>query len=155
MKNNYQEKIKKIVFLITIIPYVVFLLLGIYNCINSSLENKYLDLYALIEPLDQFWFDIITDFNIFFICLIIFCVGYPIYYLLDKYNKKKIKEKDNIVQSKLSKSFILYIISFIPYFFLIYSCIFGIDFGFFGNTSTYYGFEALFIAGIAGCVIPI
>lgn len=155
MKNNYQEKIKKIVFLITIIPYVVFLSLGIYNCINSSLENKYLDLYALIEPLEQFWFDIITDFNIFFICLIIFVVGYPIYYLLDKSNKKKNKEKDNIVQSKLSKSFLLYIISFIPYFFLIYSCIFGIDFGFFGNTSTYYGFEALFIAGIVGCVIPI
>jgi len=159
MENNYQEKewldVKKIFLFITIIPYIIFLLLGIYNCINSSFENKYLDLYALIEPLDHFWFEVITDFNIFFICLTVFCVGYPIYYLLDKSNKKKLKKTDNNIQAKVSKSFILYIISFIPYLFLIYSCIFGIDFGFFGNTSTYYGFEALFITVIAGCIVPV
>ncbi len=159
MVNNCHEKrgldVKKIFLLITIIPYIIFLLLGIYNCINSSFENKYLDLYALIEPLDYFWFDIMTDFNIFFICLIVFCIGYPIYYILDKSNKKKFKGTNSNTKTKISKSFILYIISFIPYLFLIYSCIFGIDFGFFGNTSTYYGFEALFIAVIAGCIVPI
>ena len=51
--------------------------------------------------------------------------------------------------------FVLYITSFIPYLFLVYSCIFGIEFGFFSNVSTYYGFEALLIAGIAGCLIPV
>lgn len=158
MGNNCQEKnrleVKNIFLLITIIPYIIFLLLGIYNCVNSSFENKFLDIYALIEPLDNFWFEVITDFNIFFICLIAFCVGYPIYYILDKSNKKKFKETANNTQAKVSKSFILYFISFIPYLFLIYSCIFGIDFGFF-NTSTYYGFEALFIAVIKGCIVPV
>ena len=54
MEKNFSRKkvicIKKIFLFITIIPYIIFLLLGIYNCINSSFESKYLDLYALIEP---------------------------------------------------------------------------------------------------------
>lgn len=158
MENNYPDKkidIKKIFFFITIIPYIIFLLLGIYNFINSSFENKSLDLYALIEPLSNFWFDILIDFNIFLLCLIVFCIIYPIYYLLDISDKNKYKEITNNIQSKVSKTFVLYIISFIPYLFLVYSCIFGIDFGIFMNTSTYYGFEALLIAIINGSVIPV
>ena len=69
-------------------------------------------------------------------------------------------KKNNVLEThfeinKPNKLFVLYMISFIPYLYLIYSCIFGIQFGFFFNTSTYYGFEAIILALLSGSIIPI
>lgn len=58
-------------------------------------------------------------------------------------------------QTMNNKSFIIYLISFIPYLFLISSSIFGIDFCFLDSYFTLYGFDALFIAFLIGCLVPI
>ena len=145
---------KKLLFFISLLPYAIFAALGILNCIYSTIVHKYLDLYALIEPAVNFWLEVIVYFNILSIFLIAFCVGYPAFYLLDQSEKKKVQGMDNYKKT-VNISFILYILSFIPYLVLIHSCIFGVDFGFWNNISTYYGFEALFIAVVGGCLIPI
>ena len=95
--------------------------MGIFNLCHSSIEKGYLDLYALIEPLDHIWFEMITDLNIVFIILIIFCVGYPIYYLLDRSSKRKDNALENNVETKKTNIlFVLYMVSFLPYLFLVY-----------------------------------
>ena len=67
--------------------------------------------------------------------------------------KKEIEYGD---KTKINKSLILYVISFIPYLFIIYSCFFGIDFSFLGSTSREYGVSALIAIFIINCgVCPI
>ncbi len=156
MEKNSKRKIKTILLLLSIFPYLIFLVMGIFNLCYDSINNGYLDLYALFEPLTNVWHEIIGNLNIIFIILAIFCVGYPIYYLLDKSSKKK----DNTLEAspkpkKINKLFVLYIISFLPYLYLIYSCIFGIELGFFSSTSTYYGFTAIIIAFVSLSIVPI
>ena len=144
-----KKKVKDGLFMLSLIPYIIFLILGIINCIQYSIEFKHLDLYELIAPISDFWFDTIIEFNFMYFGLILFFVGYPIFYFIDLSNHKKINK-----QKKINKSLILYILSFIPYLFLTYTCIFGIEFGFF-DTDMYYGFEALTIALMIGILIPI
>lgn len=156
MEKALKINIKKILLLLSLLPYLIFLVTGIFNIYQTSIDKGYLDLYAFIEPLGNFWIEIITNLNVVLIFLTIFCIGYPIYYLLDRHTMKK----NNVLeaQSKVNKPnklFVLYMISFIPYLYLIYSCIFGIQFGFFFNTSTYYGFEAIILALLSGSIIPI
>lgn len=91
--------------------------MGIFNLCQDIVETGHLDLYCLVEPFTNFWIEIILDLNIFHIILAIFCIGYPIYYLLDKPSKKK--EKILKINSKIKKNdklFVLYMISFLPYF---------------------------------------
>lgn len=144
-----KDKLKKGLFILALIPYIIFLILGVINCIKYTIDNQVLDLYELIAPLSDFWFDTIVEFNFMYVILIIFCVGYPIFYFIDLSNQKRINKP-----KKINKSLVLYILSFIPYLFLTYTCIFGIEFGFF-DTDMYYGFDALLIALIAGTIIPI
>lgn len=146
-----KDKLKKGLFILALIPYIIFLILGVINCIKYTIDNQVLDLYELIAPLSDFWFDTIIEFNFIYVILIIFCVGYPIFYLVDKSHQKQEKLEKT---KKFDKYLLLYILSFIPYLFLTYTCIFGIEFGFF-TTDMYYGFDALLIALIAGTIIPI
>ena len=100
----------------------------------------------MIEPVVDTW----CRFNILFICLTIFCVGYPIFYLLDRSNKNKTTNNKAV-----DKSFILFVLSFIPYLFLIYSCIFGIKFSLFSYKPIEYGFMAILAALFLGSIIPV
>lgn len=156
MEKTLKINIKKILLLLSLFLYLIFLVTGIFNTYQTSIDNRHLDLYAFIEPLGNFWIEIIDNLNIILIFLTIFGLGYPIYYLLDKHMLKK----NNILetQPQINKSntlFTLYMVSFIPYLYLIYSCIFGIKFGFFFSTSTYYGFKAIILALLSGSIIPI
>ncbi len=156
MDNTIKFKIKKILLFLSILPYLILLVMGIFNLCQDIVETGHLDLYCLVEPLANFWFEIIIDLNIFYIFLIIFCIVYPIYYLLDKPSKKKDKELK--VPPKIKKNdklFVLYMISLLPYLLLIYFSIFGIEISFFDDTTIYYGFEAILIVLLVGSIIPI
>ncbi len=145
---------RKLLFFISLLPCAILTELGILNCVYSTMVYKYLDLYDLIEPAVDFWFEVIVYFNILSIFVVAFCVGYPIFYLMDQFEKKKVQGIDDHKKT-VNISFLLYLLTFVPYLFLIHACIFGVDFGFWNNISTYYGFEALFIAAVGGCLIPI
>ena len=151
------QKLKKIFFGISLIPYFIFFLLGFVNCIIESIQSSYLDLYAFIHPIADFWIDVILfSKNIFSILFIFFFIGYPIYYLIDIYSQKKYNFQDvSIENNKKSISYIIYLLSFIPYLYLIYVCIFGIEFGIFTTGSTYYGFKAIILAFCLFSIIPI
>ena len=41
-----KSKIKKILLLLSILPYLIFLVMGIFNLCHSSIEKGYLDLNA-------------------------------------------------------------------------------------------------------------
>jgi len=148
--------------------------MGIINTIQAS----HPDLYNLVEPFSDFW-DEVLGANIFCIALAVFCVGYPIYYLLDQSNQK-IKQKANSQQettssrpqhstnaklkpststrpqTKLNKAlFVVYFISFIPYLFIVYSVTFGLEFCIFSNCSISYGFEGAILALIVGTILPV
>lgn len=58
--------------------------------------------------------------------------------------------------SKRSKIwFGIFLFSFLPYFYLTYVSIFGIEFSWFFSTELHYGHEAVLIALFFGCVIPV
>lgn len=145
------EKLKKltlkdILFLISLIPYIIFLILGFIRCITNTIEYKFLDLFGFVEPILEFNynFGIISIFILF----IPFC--YIMFYVIDKNRYKE----DNINRVRRgNKLLLVYFLSFIPYLYLIYSCIFGIEFGLMGSSYTYYGFDAIVIAFMYGCVI--
>lgn len=139
MKNK-----KKILLVLSLLPYLIFLVMGIFNlCIEETLS-----LHILIEPFIDFWFSIVTKLNILLIILSMLCVGYQIYYVIDKLSKKKSDKLENY-------KFIIYIISFIPYLSLIYYGIMGIDTGLFYNTKILYGFKAIMYVFLMGCLMPI
>ncbi|MBQ8281084.1 MAG: hypothetical protein IJZ25_01610, partial [Lachnospiraceae bacterium] len=141
-RNEITVSVKDILLAIALIPYAIFLVLGVSGCIQSSIEYEHLDLCALFDPIVDFWFDEVIEGNILFICLAVFCVGYPCFYFLDKADEKRRPEKKK-GKFKIEKSFVVFILSFIPYLFLVWSCIFGIELGFFYSVSMYYGFEAI------------
>lgn len=117
-----------------------------------------------MSPVDDFWLDYFySNFNIFYLCLAVFCVGYPIYYLIDykdnsETNKNFVDDKNDLIiyetRKKVDILFILYLISFIPYFALIYFSIFGIRFCLFA-CSIVYGFDAVIAVLIYGSIIPV
>lgn len=133
MKKELKTNKKKVLLLLSIIPYIIFLATGIFNVIETGDFN----LLNLIEPLGVFLMsNILEDGNIIVILLVIFCIGYPINYLLDKPSKRKnkvLKKKSETIKNKVSKKknetkkynvsnklFTLYMISFIPYLFLLF-----------------------------------
>lgn len=139
MKNK-----KKILLVLSLLPYLIFLIKGIFNiCIEGTLN-----LYTLIEPFVDFWFSIVTKLNILLIILSMLCVGYQIYYVIDKLSKKKSDKLENY-------KFIIYIINFIPYLSLVYYGIMGIDIGFFYNIEMVYGFKAIMYVFLMGCLMPV
>ncbi len=128
------KNIKKGLFLISLIP-----LLGIIiGFITSIIEYGFLDSGEFVSPISlENWFII---FNLSFLCF-----GYPIYYLSEKFS---IKKND--------KLYYIYLFSFLPYLFLIYPSIVGIDFfGSLFHSSTYYGFHAILISLIICSISPI
>ena len=109
MEKALKINIKKILLLLSLLPYLIFLVTGIFNIYQTSIDKGYLDLYAFIEPLGNFWIEIITSLNVVLIFLTIFCIGYPIYYLLDRHTMKK----NNVLEThfeinKPNKLFVLY-----------------------------------------------
>lgn len=146
---------KKILFIISLVPYVVFGVWGMINCVICSVDRRYLDLYALIEPVADFWVDTIIDLNPFFIALLLFAIAYPIYYLLDIGGKRKRFPEKMSNKLKIDKLFVLYLVSYIPYLYIVWCTIFGVEFGFFYNSSIYYGFGAMALAFMIGSVIAV
>lgn len=147
--------IKKILLIITLIPYFIFLIRGIFSFGYNVIEKGLFKFHLLFEPLINFWIELITEMNIILIILTVFCIGYPIYYWLESSKKNKKNAEKEVEDKQNKKLFTMFLISFIPYLFIVYSCIFGIEFGFFSNVSTYYGLEAIFLALIIGCLIPV
>ncbi len=158
METNAKDKksmIKKILFYLSLVSYGVFLVWGVINHILDGRETGYWDAFELIQPLADFWFDtVIVSLNPFAIALCLFSLGYPMYYFLDKVGGKKKDKEEDVSEGKAGKSFILYLVSFVPYLYLVWSVIFGIDFGFF-YSSMYYGFEAFVIALALGSIIAV
>lgn len=155
MEEKKQCNRKKILFMIALIPYAVFGVWGLINCVICSVDKKCLDLYAFIEPVADFWVDTIIDLNPFFMAVIIFAIGYPIYYLLDIAAKSKGTVIKAPGKDKVDILFLLYLFSFIPYLYLVWSGIFGIEFGFFYSSSTYYGFRAIALSFMMGSIIAV
>ncbi len=154
-ETNSKDKnsiMKTVLFYLSLVPYGVFFVWGVIRFFMEGVKRGNWDLYEFIQPLADLWPDIIM--NPFGIAACVFALGYPIYYFLDKTGKRKKLQGDDKAEGKAEKSFVLYIVSFIPYLFLVWSVIFGIDFGFF-YSATYYGFEALVIALAVGSLIPV
>ena len=154
MKKSNKYIIKKIFLFLSLFPYFCFIYIGISNFATSLVHDGYFNLYFLIKPIIDFWFEIISDTNIILMLFTFFCVAYPISYLIDENRKKrKIKNRNDKV-NKCNILFTLFIMSFIPYLYLVYSCIFGIE-GLFFNNSIYYGFSAIYQAFLIFSLIPI
>lgn len=150
-------KIKTILFYISVCPYLVFLILGVVSCVGYAIDKGYVDLYYVISPLSDFFLNAIFENEIPALFLIIFCIAYPIYYLIDKSTNKQLLHKEAQYTSdtkKLDKLFILYILSFVLYFWYAYSCIVGMDVGIF-NTHYAYGFDVLTMCLFVTTFIPI
>lgn len=153
--NDKKSTVKKFLLCLSLVPYGVFLVWGVIHFILDSRETGYWDAFELIQPLADFWLDtVILDVNPLGIALCLFSLGYPMYYFLDKVGSKKKGKTDDESGDKVGKSFILYLVSFVPYLYLVWSVIFGIDFGFF-YSSMHYGFEAFVIALALGSVIAV
>ncbi|MBQ8549296.1 MAG: hypothetical protein IJ427_12425 [Lachnospiraceae bacterium] len=153
--NDKKSVVKKVLFYLSLVPYVVFLVWGVVNHILDGRETGYWDAFELIQPLADFWFDtVIVELNPLGIVLCLFSLGYPMYYFLDKAGSKKKDKTEDASEGKVGKSFILYLVSFVPYLYLVWSVIFGIDFGFF-DSFMYYGFEAFVIALGLGSILGI
>lgn len=156
METTTKEKsIKKILFYVSLIPYAVLLIWGIINCVIYSIKEHELDLYIIIEPALNFWLEAIVEVNILYIGIIVFALGYPIFYWLDKGDKKKEVPAEAHKETKAGILFVLYVISFVPYLFLVWFGIFGIEFGFFSDYSMYYGFEAIALVFALGSIIAV
>lgn len=148
MKDKEIIIIKRIFFILSIIPYIIFLLCGIAVCINYGR----LDIELIFTPMIEFSAKaIIIDKNIIYITLALFSVVYPIYYFLDKSNKKV--EKSN---KKFKISRIILYLTFIPYLFLIYFAIFGYEYStaFMGPIEKHYGIEAIATILITYSILP-
>lgn len=143
------SKMKDLLFYVSCTPYIIFFILGFIRCITNTIKYKYLDLFSFVEP--------VLDFNLSFglisVFILIIPLCYIVFYVIDKYKyNNKEKNKGNRI-NKSNILLIVYFISFIPYLYLLYSCIFGINFGFTLESNTYYGFSAIIIAFILGCII--
>lgn len=158
MEANEKDKtsmVKKVLFYFSLVPYGVFFVWGVIHFVLDGRETGYWDSFELVQPLADFWFDtVIVELNPFGIALCLFSLGYPMYYFLDKAGNKKKGKADDASKDKVGKSFILYLVSFVPYLFLVWSVIFGIDFGFF-DSFMYYGFEAFVIALGLGSILAV
>lgn len=156
--------------------YAIFI--GLRNGITTSIRRGQLDLYSFVHPIGDIWFDAIGRNVLLAFLLIVFAL-YPIYYFIDKRSKKKAakeklksetKETDNplndedstdrsksednetelIDERKRKKRFIWFSLSFIPYLFILWSGIFGIDF--WGDK---YGFPAMIIVAGLLSLVPV
>ena len=149
--NDKKSVVKKVLFYLSLVPYVVFLVWGVIHFVLDGRETGYWDAFELIQPLADFWFDtVIVGLNPFAIALCLFSIGYPMYYFFDKVGCGKKVQAENEAEGKVGKSFVLYIISFVPYLYLVWSVIFGIDF-----LGMSFGFEAFVIALAIGSVIAV
>lgn len=109
-----KEKIKKVLFYIAILLNV-FVLIETYK----NLVDYQRDLLGAIGEAFAYM-NIILPFSTFYI------ICYPIYYL---FNKRKTKQTKSY--------FTVYLLSFLPYLFLIYVYFFGVDLGYSLSMPTY------------------
>lgn len=153
--NDKKSVVKKVLFYLSLVPYAVFFVWGVIQFVLDGRETGYWDAFELIQPLADFWFDtVIVELNPLGIALCLFSLGYLMYYFFDKAGSKKKGKADDESEEKPGKSFILYLVSFVPYLYLVWSVIFGIDFGFF-DSFMYYGFEAFVIALALGSILAV
>lgn len=148
--------IKNILLGLSLTLYAVFLVWGIINCIVHTIKSKCLDLFTILEPVVAFWEKVWFEFDIWCVLISLFAIVYPIYYLIDRVTRKSENQPADVVENKkVSKLFILFLLSFLPYLLMGYFSIFGMDFGLFSNTYMIYGFDALIIVLITCSVLPI
>lgn len=175
-ENGSTLKIILLVLSLLLWGYAIFI--GLRNGISTSIRREVLDLYSFVHPIGDIWFDAIGR-NVLLAFLLIVFAAYPIYYFIDKRSKKKAakeklksetKETDNplndedstdrsksednetelIDERKRKKRFIWFALSFIPYLFILWSGIFGIDF--WGDK---YGFPAMIIVAGLLSLVPV
>lgn len=158
MKN---KNIKKALFYITLIPYIILLFMCVYCAIIGygwDLGKKAYGVIAIGNFLSYVYSDLILgalfSYPIITLCISILWIGYQIYYFISyKRNKNEksvsFKEDDNYSKKSINFKKILFficIICWIMYFaFGIFSFFFGVSAGgIFGTEmETIYGIEAL------------
>lgn len=161
-----KKVMKKILLGLSFIPYIIALICGILNCIAESKAHPnfdfYFDPFDLMIPLGEFYTEKIQTFDIPYILIFLFAIGYPLYFVVDliiEKRKNKIAITSKYIYSnklytqnecKVGKSFIFFIATFLPYLWMTYGAIFGIQF-----FTMVYGMDAVFIIGIVGIVFPI
>lgn len=153
--------IKTVILWISLIPYIVFLVWGLILCIKGIVTDwhGYLDLYPIVVPIGDFWFDCVIMGNILAIALAIFSVGYPIYYIIDRRLKSgkppvMIGDTSSDDGKKCTRFFVLYALLYAVYLSIPISGFTGMDTGFF-NTRIEYGFDAMAWTVICGVFIPV
>ena len=150
MEKLTKEKLKRIFLILAILPYIMFLLIGLYNFIISGAYR----ISEIFQPIQDFWLRIaFAPRNIAYLLLMIFSIGYLIYFFITK-NKDK-KEKKDKKNKKIDIPRIILYLSFIPYIYLIFIAVFGIKTGFFLSTTRSYGLDAIFMVLLYGTMIPI
>lgn len=175
-ENGSTLKIILLVLSLLLWGYAIFI--GLRNGISTSVRREVLDLYSFVHPIGDIWFDAIGR-NVLLAFLLIVFAAYPIYYFIDKRSKKiaakeklksETKETDNplndedstdrsksednetelIDERKRKKRFIWFALSFIPYLYILWTGIFGIDF--WGDK---YGFPAMIIVAGLFSLVPV
>ncbi len=167
-KNPEKKKfigVKNILLILSLVPYAVFLVLGLINCITKSIESNSFDIFNILEPVVGFWEEAWLSGDVRYMLISIFAIVYPIYYLIDKAvraeNKlDRVGESENqptepAGKKKVSKLFILFLLSFLPYLLMGYFSALGMNFGLFSSSYMIYGFEALLLVLITCSVLPI
>lgn len=169
---------KKVVLVLSLLLWGYAIFMGLKNGISTSIRREVLDLYSFVHPIGDIWFDAIGR-NVLLAFLLIVLAAYPIYYFIDKCSQKRAakakpksetretdnplndedstdrsKSEDNetelIDERKRKKRFIWFALSFIPYLYILWSGIFGIDF--WGDK---YGFPAMIIVAGLFSLVPV
>ncbi|MBQ4096189.1 MAG: hypothetical protein IJC65_07200 [Oscillospiraceae bacterium] len=177
-EQSEADSFRYVVLAMSLILWGYLIYIGMKNGITTSIRRGQLDLYSFVHPIGDIWFDAIGR-NVLLAFLLIVFAAYPIYYFIDKRSKKKAakeklksetKETDNplndedstdrsksednetelIDERKRKKRFIWFALSFIPYLFILWSGIFGIDF--WGDK---YGFPAMIIVAGLLSLVPV
>ena len=145
-----KEKIKKIIFYIVLTPIIVLMTIGFINSIIGIFKHNHWDLYTVIEPILNVWFNDVIGGSIIIGILAVFVVGYLAYYFIDRF-----KERNYLKKKQKDIPFILYGLTFITYFTLPVTAIKGVSLNFFGTVTMTYGFEAIIVTLIICSIIPI
>lgn len=137
MKN---KNIKKTLFYIALLPYVIVLFMCIYHAIFGYNYGYNLEYTAYgIKAVSEFLIDVLVNitqlfFNPITLCIIILWIGYQIYYFISfKSNKKEKAEyfkESNVYTSKnINLKKILFFISILCWIIYFASGIFAFFFG--------------------------
>ena len=156
---------KKVIFYVSLLPYVYLILKCIYHSIFGYEYEFYhgkieYGIDGAMEALNNFWFDNLFMFNYVTVIFIV-CIIYQLWYFITRKSNKEVDNNNAKKKINLKKFFfILCILFWIIYLcYGIYSAIFGYEYEFLGNYHISYGIkgllDSLFILGIYFCIVPI